>query len=137
MRRTSRAKPATSACSAGRWFAAAVSSTSKALPRGSDSSRHHAAQGLRRRERVREPGDVALAPAAHDGDEQVVERPEVVVELEARVGLDAARRHGGVAVAQHDALGRIEDAPALLGRRRSGNSGLDHVAEPTRRRSEK
>ena len=90
MRRTSRAKPATSACSAGRWFAAAVSSTSNALPRGSSQQSPPRAQGLRRRERIREPGDVALTAAADHGDEQLVERAEVVVELEAGFGFDAA-----------------------------------------------
>ena len=126
---------ATSACRAGRWFPAAVSSTSSVLPRRSDARSHQARSGCSRRERVGEELHVRFATSADDGDEQVVERAEVVVQLEAGLGFDTARGHRGIAVADHDPLGGVEKSLPLLGGRGSGLSGDRHrLGLPDRRR---
>lgn len=83
--------------------------------------------GARRGERHGQPCHRFPAPSANDGDEQVVKGPEVVMQLEARLRLDAAGRHRAIAVAHHDALGRIEEPLLLLRGRGSWTSGLDHV----------
>ena len=56
-------------------------------------------QWLGRCQRRGHPFHIALGAAAEHGDEQVVERPEVVVKFQARLRLDPAGRHRCVPVA--------------------------------------
>ena len=115
--RTSRAMPPTSAFSAGRWFAAASSSTNSAVPRVSDASSHHARSGsgdasasaIRSTFRPARRWSTATKRSSSDREVVVHQR-----RLDADGGGDAAGADRRVPVLQHDLLGRVEDPPALL-----------------------
>ena len=81
---------------------------------------------LVRGERLPQPLDAALGATAEHRHEEVVERTEVVVELDPRLGLHPSGGDGRVAVSEHDLLGGVEDPDALLGSGRAGAPGLDH-----------
>src|SRR6185437_4427661 len=76
-------------------------------------------QRLRRVEGAGLALEALVRPAPEQRQEQVVHRPEVVVDelgLEAGPGRNAAGRDGGVALLQHEPLGSVEEhAPRLRG----------------------
>ena len=67
-----------------------------------------------RRQGVRHQGQVDLAPSTDDGDEEVIDAAEVVVDLQAGLGFQAPRSHSCIAIAQHDLLGRRRGAFAAF-----------------------
>ena len=89
--------------------------------------RHQARSGSGDVERGLQAFDVALGPPSEHFDEQIVERPEVVVQLDAGFGLDPSGGHGRVPVAEHDPLGGVEESSALLGGGGSRSPRLGHA----------
>jgi hypothetical protein len=96
-------------------LAAAVNSTNSALPRESEEDMPPGAQRFRRRQRGLQAFDVAFGAPPEHLDEQVVDRPEVVVQLQPGLGLDPPGRHGCVPVTEHDPLGGVEKGALLRG----------------------
>ena len=75
------------------------------------SSQSVAQRAVGRRSPARTAREVLLGPAPEHLEEQVVHRAEVVVDqlrLEAGLGRDPPRRDGGVALFEHQLLGRVE-----------------------------
>ena len=74
--------------------------------------------------------ELLVGPALEDGEEQVVERAEVVVHegrSDARVLGDAPGADGRVAVVDHDPFGHVEEPDAGLGRLGAHAAGFGHA----------
>ena len=111
----------TSALRSGRWLAAANSSTISAAPRRSEASFHQVSNGCSESSAAARRSAFGAGAAFEHGDEQIVERREVVVDqrrVDADPRRDAPRAHRRVAVLEHDLLGRVEESLSLLRGRR-------------------